>query len=195
MRGSYYRYDAKPTTGSYHQVDIRWINRQTQLKPGLHSLHWSRNGEPTGSIGYRIEGPEDGQATALRLIYSVNGEPTEQHVPLDWTDCNYGGSRPWVLCPVCARRVAILYGGRRFACRKCHNLTYQSTREDASDRAIEKARRIRERLGGDGNLVSPLPWRKPKGMHWRTFSRLKLEYQEARLQSLLAAADRLGIKL
>jgi len=196
MRGKYFRYDAKPTTGSYHQVDIRWINRQTKLKPGgRHALHWSIDGKPTGSIGYNIEGPEDGQATALRLVYSVNGEPTQERVPLDWTACNYGGARPWVLCPRCSRRVAILYGGRRFLCRHCHGLTYASTRQDASDRAIEKARKIQKRLGGDGNMTRPLPWQKPKGMHWDTFNRLRHEYHEQHLQGLMAAMERLGITL
>jgi Transposase DDE domain len=32
---------------------------------------------------------------------------------LEWTPCNYGGARPWFLCPMdgCRRRVAVLYAG------------------------------------------------------------------------------------
>ena len=39
---------------------------------------------------------------------------------LSWTLCQYGGARPWFLCPSCRRRVAILYGGAVFACRHCY---------------------------------------------------------------------------
>lgn len=49
----------------------------------------------------------------------------------DYTPCNYGGKRRWFLCPICKRRVGKLYTTRldnRFACRKCHNLTFESSK-------------------------------------------------------------------
>src|SRR5215207_1253411 len=48
---------------------------------------------------------------------------------LTWTPCNYGGSRPWFVCPGkgCGRRVAILYGPiNPLLCRVCLGLTYAS---------------------------------------------------------------------
>ena len=46
---------------------------------------------------------------------------------LTWTPCNYGGSRPWILCQGCGRRVAIVYGPTSPPlCRQCRGLTYAS---------------------------------------------------------------------
>ncbi len=50
-------------------------------------------------------------------------------IRLAWTPCNYGGSRPWFLCPGegCGRRVAILYGPTLpLLCRLCRGLRYAS---------------------------------------------------------------------
>jgi hypothetical protein len=65
-------------------------------------------------------------------------------VRLEWTPCNYGGQRPWFLSPVrgCSRRVAVLYGGGIFACRRCHGLNYQSQHAQAWDRASPVIRRF-----------------------------------------------------
>ncbi len=52
-------------------------------------------------------------------------------IGLEWTPCNYGGSRPWFMCPGegCGRRVAILYGPTLpLLCRLCRNLVYESQR-------------------------------------------------------------------
>ena len=59
----------------------------------------------------------------------------EQVVPLRATRPNFGGARWWFSCPrradggECGRRVGKLYrppDGRRFACRHCLRLTYES---------------------------------------------------------------------
>ena len=50
-------------------------------------------------------------------------------IRLAWIPCNYGGSRPWFLCPGCDRRAAILYvEGGRLLCRPCLGLSYPSQR-------------------------------------------------------------------
>ena len=101
-------------------------------------------------------------------------EEVKETVPLEWTPCNFGGGRPWFLCPGagCGQRVAVLYGpGRYFLCRHCYDLGYESQRENKMHRALRKAQKIRERLGGTANMTEPFP-EKPKGMHWRTYERL-----------------------
>jgi hypothetical protein len=59
-------------------------------------------------------------------------------VKLLTTEPNFGGVRWWFACPFtiegerCNRRVAKLYlppGEHEFGCRKCHDLTYQSSQE------------------------------------------------------------------
>jgi hypothetical protein len=71
--------------------------------------------------------------------------------------------------------VAILYGGVIFACRHCYSLAYASQRENPGNRAVRRADRIRERLGWEPGILNS-NGSKPKGMHWRTFERLKAEH-------------------
>ncbi len=54
-----------------------------------------------------------------------------ERLRLTWTPCNYGGSRPWFICPGdgCGRRVAIVYGPTSpLLCRRCNGLSYTSQR-------------------------------------------------------------------
>lgn len=102
-----------------------------------------------------------------------------------WTPCNFGGSRPWFVCPgeKCGRRAAILYlRGVRLLCRRCHDLAYQSQRESPLERARRRTEKARARLllGAEqqsGEAGEPVA--KPKGMHHSTFVRLGREYIKA----------------
>jgi hypothetical protein len=49
---------------------------------------------------------------------------------------------------------------------------------------------FRKRLGGGGNLLSPFPG-KPKGMHWKTYQRLKREAIDAQIMSWMIIDQRL----
>ena len=111
---------------------------------------------------------------------SQNWKNKEYPVRLNLTRCNYGGDRVWFLCPAqgCGRRVAVLYGPPVFACRQCHQLVYDSQRMPSYDRALEKAQTIRIKLGGSGSMAEFFP-PKPKGMHTRTYKRLRLEAEAA----------------
>ena len=96
-------------------------------------------------------------------------------VSVTTTACNFGSARSWFVCPVqeCSRRVARLYlVGGRYACRHCHGLAYRTQHENAYDRGLLKAQRIRMKLGGSANMTLPFP-PKPKGMRWRTYHRLE----------------------
>ena len=50
-------------------------------------------------------------------------------IPVAWTPCNFGGYRPWFVCPEkeggCGRRVAILYEPNPPLCRICRGLCYR----------------------------------------------------------------------
>lgn len=94
---------------------------------------------------------------------------------LAWTPCNFGGSRPWFVCPGegCGRRVAILYGPEpgQLLCRHCRDLTYESQRTWYLGRAEWRTEMARSRLAPDGG--------RPKGMHHTTYVRLARAYLEA----------------
>ena len=178
--GNRYRWGAKTSTEACHRFDLSGLARGGWLRPGgSGTTRWWRGEQETSSIGWTVRG--SGQtATALELSYAIGGEEIRYRVPLTWTPCRFGGQRPWFICPGdgCGRRVAVLYGRRLFLCRRCHDLAYPSTREDPGERALRRARKIRERLGGSANLLEPLP-SKPKGMHWRTYARLAREEEAA----------------
>ncbi len=100
-------------------------------------------------------------------------ELVEGVADLVWTPCNFGGSRPWFVCPGegCARHVAILYGLGQLLCRHCHDLRYASQREDQINRAMRRIEKANSRLPPSGA--------RPKGMHHATFLKLTRDYLEA----------------
>ena len=167
--GNRYRWGAKASTDACQRLDLSSLHQGGWLRPGsCGTIRWWRGERLTSSIGWVVDG-RAGIATALELRYAVGSEEIRYRVPIAWTACHFGGRRPWFVCPGagCRRRAAVLYGRRLFLCHRCHDLAYASTRQEPGERALRKAQRIRERLGGSANMLEPFP-PKPKGMHWRT---------------------------
>lgn len=181
------RRSSKRTTDDMLRLDVRWLQRDGLLMPGLiKTLTWSRDGQKTGSIQISADG------RIVRLVYQAQrtgGEAQQMDYPvrLAWTKCTLGGERAWFCCPAqgCGRRVAILYGGSVFACRHCHRLVYESQRERFPDRHALQVERVRKKLGWtQGAFISN--YEKPKGMHWQTYNRLKTEHHRHSFASLMA---------
>jgi hypothetical protein len=178
-------------------LDVRRINRAGRLTSGSwSSWQWTCKGGKTASIQIRVE------ADTVVLVYRNrsphhNGgewEPMNYAVRLDWTACGFGGRRVWWRCPAvgCGRRVAVLHGGRVFACRQCNCLAYRSQREADDDRATRRADKLRKRLGWEPGILNGNGW-KPKGMHWRTFERLQGEHDEHVTDALAGMTTKLGL--
>jgi hypothetical protein len=171
------RWDRKLTTSEYGHLDVREWARRGLLQAG-RSFFWP-------GCHVQVLPPIKVGDRPSRLIVSSfwsNGRaPAVEHkctVRMEWTRCNYGGFRPWFLCPVqaCGRRAALVYLHYRYsgnlACRHCHRLSYRSQQETAGNRALSRAQAIRMSLGGSANCTEPFP-EKPKGMHYNTSNRLK----------------------
>jgi UvrD/REP helicase N-terminal domain len=79
------------------------------------------------------------------------------------------------------RRVAKLYGPC-FACRRCLGLGYASHRENPLRRAMRREQMIKMRLGGSNDPLEPFP-QKPRGMHWRTYQRLRDQAHAAKAEA------------
>jgi hypothetical protein len=118
-----------------------------------------------------------------------------QYISLSWTECHFGGERPWFRCPVrgCWNRVAILYFAGTFACRECCNLAYASQRQSPNTRASNRVNKIREKLGWQPGFLNGVEW-KPKGMHWKTFGRLVREHENEVARAKILLVHSLGLK-
>src|SRR5271165_3257300 len=93
----------KRSTFDYAQLDVRRLQRQGVLVPGRSStLRWNEENGEGASINVYAE--------AGRLLLSwthfESAAPDWKNgkyaIPIVRTPCNYGGARPWFLCP--ARR-------------------------------------------------------------------------------------------
>lgn len=124
--------------------------------------HVFASGEPTGTLHYRAApgAPPTGQArwtlqqyageTALTLTSTASAgglEHIDLVVEVVPTELPTGGRRFGFVCPglgyraPCRRRVDVLYRpgmGASWACRTCHNLTYQSRRRSYRERRLDR---------------------------------------------------------
>ena len=184
-------------TGDMRPLDVRKINRAGLLTPGRwFSWQWTFNDEVIATINLRVETGRVVLDYRNRSPHHNGGEwePMNYPVRLDWTPCTLGGQRVWWRCPAvgCGRRVAVLFGGRVFACRHCHELAYRCQRETDDDRATRRADTIRRRLGWEPGILNGNGL-KPKGMHWRTFDRLEASHDAHVNAALAGMAARLGL--
>jgi hypothetical protein len=169
----------RDTVESCRWIDVNRLHREECLRPGWSGgWQWSRDGDKVASITLRAE------ADRLHLSYRVRSPGSEwqdvdETVRIVRQHCRFGGTRPYFICPAvkngvsCARRVAKLYGlGRYFVCRHCYRLSYASQSEGEWDRAVRRASKIRQRLGGEPFAREIFPVR-PKGMWRRTYERFR----------------------
>lgn len=180
----------KNVTTDYRRLDVRALQRAGFLRSGNRgSWGWRRGDELRASIDIEADDAH------IRLRYATHRNGESQHhdyvVRLVRTVCNYGGQRPWFVCPCCGQRAAILYGGEVFACRGCYRLAYPVQRESESDRAIRRAEAIRSKLAWGAGIANPCGG-KPKGMHWSTYFRLRADHERFAGAALNGIVRRLG---
>jgi hypothetical protein len=178
---------------------VNWLHKVGCLRAGWSAgLQWTSGGEELTSIKLRAEA--DRLLLSYRICIDEAWADVEQIVRIVRASCRFGGERPYFICPgvvnggACGRRVAKLYRpGRYFLCRHCYRLCHASQSEDPWDRALRRANKIRQHLGGDPGMAAPFP-PKPKGMWRRTYDRLSEQVFEAEMladQAFAIRAERL----
>jgi hypothetical protein len=183
---SWDRSGTKNTVESHNHLDVNNRSRKGLLEPGTRGrVSWSKGDDSLGFVSFELKDGFFVLDYRYRRNSSEQWEEVRYPVRLSWTPCNFGGSRPWFVCPgvvnghYCGRRVAKLYGaGKYFLCRYCYDLTYESRKDGQKNRALHKCQRIRQRLGGSANMSEPFP-PKPKGMHFDTYLKLWREHDRA----------------
>jgi hypothetical protein len=187
---SRYAYGAKCTIEGCRSIDVLQWNRLGYLSGrSAFSWQWTLDGENVATIG--VVSSRDGVTLKYKSrSYGEDWSDVEHHVPISWTPCRFGGERPWFACSVyksgkyCGRDVVKLYQrGKLFACRHCHGLAYASQQESSNQRGLYRAQKIRTRLGGSVSMFEDFP-DKPKGMHCRTYDRLRGRYDMAEARSM-----------
>jgi hypothetical protein len=160
-------------------IDVNRLHREGCLRAGwVGALQWTRDGEKMALI--KLCAGQD----RLDLAYHVRvggGEwkDVAETIGIARVPCHFGGTRPYFICPACRRRVAKLHGpDRYFRCRRCCRLAHASQSENARDRALRRATKVRQRLGGEPSMAAPFP-PKPKGMWPRTYECLRERAFEA----------------
>ena len=141
--GRYY-FDRKATVEECKSMSISFLKKHGYLKNSWKngSLHWSINGESTGSISLSV----DNDNHFVRVCYSFTNETDEAKKHRDYkiqitkTACHFGGFRYWFFCPFCYKRVGVLYllGKNDFACRHCLNLSYASNNDSSQFRPYKR---------------------------------------------------------
>lgn len=186
-------YSGKRTAEGSMPLDIRRLAKAGALTPGsIVSWQWTLNDRVYSSIQIRAE------FALISLSYtyrprSSSPEAIRQLVDVVTTPGTLGGQRRWFACPECRKRVAVIYGaGRHFACRKCKGLAYTCQNEQPDDRAARRVNRIRKRLGWPIGIFNPAG-SKPKGMHWRTYWRLRAKHDTLVMEALEGMSHRLGL--
>jgi hypothetical protein len=169
----------KPTASSYLTIDVRWLKRRGLLEAGTRAtIELSLLGRPRGKI--------------LLAAHDIDVElvvgDRRQYVPIVTTKQPLGGEGPWFECD-CGERAAILYGPR-FLCRRCRRIAYSSQQESRRYAAPRRAQKIRTKLGGSFSMSEPFPER-PKGMHRRTYEKLRARYVNFEQASLTVMAAHL----
>lgn len=94
------------------RLDIRRLERAKLLQAGwIGTLSLSREG--VGEAKVKIRFMEGWLILDRDLGRDLFGPRQSRfHVRIGWTICNYGGSRPWLICPGpgCGRPMTMLYG-------------------------------------------------------------------------------------
>ena len=166
----------RQTVESCRSLDVNRLHNDGCLDDGWCGIwQWTHEGETSASLIISAE------ADRLHLSYRVYAgggwQDVRQTLRIVRVPCHLGGDRPYFLCPMaegvgCGRRVAKLYAvGRSFLCRHCHRLAYRSQQENELVRAVRRATKVRQRLGGAPDPAAGFPER-PKGMWRRTYDRL-----------------------
>ena len=146
-------------------------------KDGSRVMRWhsSRTKKETGSVYIWA----DAGGITVDYTWSANNEPSrpmQERIEWAWLRVGYG-TRAYFSCPVCGRRCGrIMFRAGRWVCKKCAGACSDTENDRPHYRLMGRYQKIRrERLGWEPGEDYGF---KPKGMHQKTFDRLRQQADE-----------------
>ena len=195
-------YATTPTVEECRSMDVDDLKELTEHPNATGELYWGDPDDDDASyLSWRTEGVQDldgeERADRVRFRYTTTHYPSEESadveyvVRFDYTEPNFGGVRPWFICPECDTRRRKLYlpprrNANRYLCRECYDLGYRSSRTsgDEVERAEQRYRKAFAKADAENRRPHPnnLPYTpdRPKGMHQDTFDNLLADVRKAR---------------
>lgn len=158
--------------GWYWKVKKKHISRTLCSKlTQIDSFKILKNNEKNGFIVQPMAIQAKPKLDHLEIIFR-NKKSHSYIIPINKLTCNYGGFRYYFNCPLCQRRMRILYLAEHsiFLCRKCLNLSYKSQKLRPTRRYNSMNQKIKDFIknkGGDLDL-----YKKPPRMHQSTYQKL-----------------------
>lgn len=158
------------------QISIKMSDLKKYEIEAVIRLDWKLKGRDyTAGVYYRVE--------ELLILLEHGDDSYPQRIELKTFNCHLGGSRRWLICPICFSQRTALYLGNKmnFACRKCNNIGYKSQKKVPADRLLHNAEKLRSKIGQTPifNELSP----KPKWQHNRTYEVLRNRIYDYETQS------------
>lgn len=166
------------TTDDMCRLDLNWLRTKGYFDwPFERKVTWSMNGIVQLDLKVRYEKGilhlRDATASG-----SPDSDRYRQQIEVITRTPAVGGQTKLFKCPCCYKaRVHLYLHDPFFICRECAGLTYKSKRERNPVRAFRRWDKLSKKLGG----IKMDQWccaQKPKGMHQKTFERLKQEIHE-----------------
>ena len=113
-------FGGRDTCELYKSIDVRRWRREGRLRAGRQfSWSWTSGGEPSGTIKVRSEVDAVVLMYRVRSFLAAGWKSIEQRVPITWTNCHFGGRRPWFICSVRSNaQILRAAGGRAVPRRK-----------------------------------------------------------------------------
>jgi hypothetical protein len=150
-------------------LDLAWLRRQGAREPGCKgSVFWTDGSGDIRSVRYLL------CQAGLYLTRPDSPPEASEFVPIVALPAPFGGERHWFMCPRCSRRCRIVYRAPSFRCRTCAGAQYRSKYECPAVNLSNARWRLQAKLmTREGELSRDEFPPKPKGMHWRTYHRLR----------------------
>lgn len=132
----------------------------------------------------------DGGGAPPDVVMPIVIDDVAFEIELSVTTGGVSGDRWWAKCPSCGARRRDLYLDHddQLGCRGCLGLLYKSQSLSRPHRLLRRARRLRDRVAGGPDLVSPFPSRPPR-MRLSRYSALRADYEATLAEAINLISD------